>query len=57
MDNRTVKVKIIEATASFISFKYISSNARSRVRSKDFITDYQAGKIDVSNPELLDAVK
>ena len=57
MDNRTVKVKIIEATASFISFKYISSNARSRVRSKDFIDDYQTGKIDVSNPELLDEVK
>ena len=57
MDNRTVKVKIIEATSSFISFRYISSNARSRVRRQDFIDDYQTGKIDVANPEILDAAK
>lgn len=54
MEFRKIKVKITDATSSFISFRYISSNARSRVRRKDFINDFQTGKIEVSNPEILE---
>lgn len=57
MDTRKVKVKIMDVTSSFVSFKYISTNARSRLRRKSFIADFQHGKIDVSNPEMLDDFK
>ena len=57
MNISKVRVKIMDVTSSFVSFNYLSSNARSRVRRKKFINDFQQGKIDVVNPELLDESK
>jgi hypothetical protein len=54
MNNRSVKVKIIEVTSSFVSFKYMSTNAKSRIRRMAFMDQYENGKIDVTNPQLLD---
>ncbi|MDF1697046.1 MAG: hypothetical protein P1U56_14485 [Saprospiraceae bacterium] len=53
MDIRKVSVKIIDASSSYVSFKYLSSNSRSRIKRREFIHEYQNGKIDVVNPDLL----
>ena len=54
MNFRGVRVKIVDVSASFVSFKYESSNARSRVKRRQFVNDYQNGKIEVTNPSMLD---
>lgn len=54
MTNRGVKVKIIDVTPSYVSYRYLSSNSRCRIRRKAFVDDFQTGKLDVSNPQLLE---
>lgn len=48
-----VKVKVLHLTDSFVSFRYIDSNARSRMKKEQFMRDYQEGTYDVVNPEFL----
>ena len=41
MSIRKIKVRIMDVTSSFVSFNYLSSNARSRVKRKKFVNDFQ----------------
>ncbi|MFT4536409.1 MAG: hypothetical protein ACI9P5_003785 [Saprospiraceae bacterium] len=54
MNIRGVRVRILEVTSSFVSFKYESSNAKSRVKRQQFVDDFQMGKLDVVNPSILE---
>lgn len=54
MISKGPKVKILDVTSSFVSFKYLSSNSRSRIRRKAFLNEFQTGNLNVTNPELLD---
>lgn len=47
----------MDASGSFISFRYISSNARSRVKKDQFMADYNNGVFSVVNPSLLEKVQ
>lgn len=53
MSMRGIDVRIMDATKSFISFRYINSNARSRVRRNKFVEDYKKGVFHVLNPQAL----
>lgn len=53
MNIKGTRVKVVDATSSFISFKYINSNSRSRIKREDFIKDFKSGTLDVINPEIL----
>lgn len=53
---RGMKVKITDVSGSFVSIKYLSSNARSRIKKDDFIKDFQSGVFEVKNPSLLDEI-
>ncbi len=48
-----MRVKVIDATSDFVSYKYLSSNARKRIKRDDFIKEVKTGMIDVINPEIL----
>lgn len=48
-----ISIRIIDASKSFISFRYVNSNARSRVKRAQFMQDYQSGVFNVINPEAL----
>lgn len=48
-----MRVKVIDATSDFVSFKYLNSNARKRIKRDDFIKEVKTGMIDVINPEIL----
>ena len=48
------KVRIIDVTPLYISFKYLSSNVRCRIERRTFVIDFQTGKIDVTNHKMLD---
>ena len=54
MNTRGVKVKIIDVTPTYVSFRYLSSNSRCRIKRDLFVNDFQTGKLEVSNPKLLD---
>ena len=53
MENISARVRIVDVTPSFISFRYLSTNARCRIKRKAFINEVQTGKIEVENPQLL----
>jgi hypothetical protein len=48
-----INIRIIDASKSFISFRYVNSNARSRVKRSQFMQDYESGVFNVINPEAL----
>lgn len=53
MNVRGISVKVISVTGSFISFKYQSSNSRSRCKREKFMQNMENGIFDVKNPEIL----
>lgn len=55
MKMRGMKVKILDVSGSYVSLRYMSSNARSRMKKDDFMKDYQSGIFDVKNPDALEA--
>jgi len=50
---RGLRVKVIDMSGSFVSFKYMSSNAKTRVKKTAFMKDYEKGVYDVVNPEIM----
>lgn len=54
MDFRGVSVRVVDVNKSYVSYRYVNSNARSRVNRKKFMKDFQEGVLNVVNPELLD---
>lgn len=50
---RGISVKVISVTGSFISFRYQSSNGKSRCKKEDFMKKIEDGIFEVKNPEIL----
>lgn len=53
MTDKSIKIRIVDSTSNFVSFKYLMSNSRSRVEKKEFMSNYQKGLFNVVNPEAL----
>lgn len=54
MKLKGVRVKVLDSNGSFISFRYISSNARSRMKKDQFMQDFKDGTYHVVNPGILE---
>lgn len=48
-----MKIKIIDTGRKHISFKYVASNAASRMDKNSFLQDYKNGVFDIVNPGKL----
>lgn len=48
-----IRVKIKDASGSYIAFRYVASNAQSRIKKDQFMEQVQAGIFDLVNPEIL----
>ncbi|MEE9439153.1 MAG: hypothetical protein V3V14_09150 [Saprospiraceae bacterium] len=56
MTSQGLKIKIIDIKGSFVSFKYLSSNAKSRIKKDEFISEYEKGVFNVANPAKLEVL-
>ncbi len=56
MAAHTMKIKVTDTTSSFVGFKYINSNAKSRMKIDDFIRDYEMGILEVINPDAIEKI-
>jgi hypothetical protein len=54
MPIKGIRVKVVDVNNSFISYRYLSSNARSRIKKAKFIKEYQEGVFNVVNPDALE---
>lgn len=53
MSVRGISVKVISVSGSFVSFKYQTSNSRSRYKKDEFMKNIETGVFEVINPEIL----
>lgn len=56
MNEKIIKIRIVDSTSNYVSFKYLMSNSRSRVPKKEFMSNYKKGLFKVVNPEALDGI-
>lgn len=49
----SIKVKVLDIKGSYVSIKYMNSNARTRIKKEDFMADYEKGVFNVVNPDDL----
>lgn len=49
-----IRVKVKDVSNSYVSFKYLTSNAHSRIKKADFLKGMDKGEYNVVNPEALD---
>ena len=54
MEVQGARVRILDVTSTFVSFKYERSNAMSRIMKDTFLKDYNSGVFNVTNPTMLD---
>ena len=47
-------IKIMSNMGKWSNIKYVNSNARSRMSTKQLIQDHNNGKIDIVNPWMLE---
>jgi len=50
----SMKVKVLDVSATYINFKYINSNSKARAFKDAFMKDYDRGVLDVVNPDVLE---
>ena len=48
-----IRVKIKDVSGSFVAFRYMNSNAQSRIKKSTFVEQVQTGVFDLVNPERL----
>ncbi len=47
-----ISVKVISVTGTFVSFRYQSSNSKSRCKKEEFMKSMESGVFNVKNPEI-----
>ena len=52
-----LKIKVLDSTSSFVAFRYINSNSKSRMKMEDFLRDYERGVLEVINPDAVEKFK
>jgi hypothetical protein len=45
-----MRVRVIDSTGSFVSFKYLASNSKSRMKKEEFKEQCDKGIFNVVNP-------
>lgn len=49
-----MKVKVLDTTDAYVSYKYLNSNSKSRAFKDAFMRDYKSGLLTVVNPSKLE---